>query len=61
MLFLFRESESESEKPDWCIAYYDELSPKEKSDVELIVARYFSMYYRNETNRCKIEYLIYEE
>ena len=40
-------NERKSEYPDRCIAYYDGLSTKEKTDVELIIARYFSKYVNN--------------
>lgn len=37
--------ERNSNNPDKCIAYYDSLSPKEKAEVELIISRYFFLYW----------------
>lgn len=36
-------NERKSDAPDECIALYDELSIKEKREVELITARFFSI------------------
>ena len=58
---LFRERKSE--RPDRCIAFYDNLSPKEQSDVELIIARWFTLKHEY-TNRSEINIitdLLYKE
>lgn len=52
--------ERDGKYPDRCIAYYDELSTKEKSDVELIIARYYALLFQNK-NKLKIKDLAYEE
>lgn len=59
---LFRERESEN--PDRCIAYYDALTPPEKAEVELVIARFFTLLYAQGTAlsyRHVMNFLAYDE
>lgn len=43
-------NERKGKYPDRCIAYYDDLSPKEKAEVELIIARYFALHWNKKSH-----------